>query len=46
MRIASYDYKDQISWGIVVKHPRRNNEDWIFNPGKAEKSFGAIANAT
>lgn len=46
MRIASYEYKDQFSWGIVVKHPRRNNEDWIFNPAQAEKSFGAIANVT
>lgn len=46
MRLASYEYKDQFSWGIVVRHPRRNGEDWIFNPAATEKAFGPVASAT
>ena len=46
MRLASYEYKNQYSWGIVISHPRRNGEDWIFNPAATEKAFGPVAGVT
>ena len=45
MKIATFVYEGQQSWGLVVENPTDNCQ-WVYEPWKLEMAFRKVANGT